>query len=230
MLQNNTINKFQHFPFHLVDLSSKFIHTTGWVKPTAILSSNINKPSETNLDSPKSSLREPISTPAPTKVDENLISSSDSLQQTMSKKPVAAASKATVVATAAKAAAAKDIGKPTATANFLKKFSYISIAASRWNLAATLFVYTTSFNIIIFIYYILFKYLVDFDGFFVYGAVLSFLLYYFVVDKFNYSQNKHLAFLQKVIFKTTLLIIMTYILLMAGILFEMLPIIECSSD
>jgi hypothetical protein len=250
MLQNNTINKFQHFPFHLVDPSSKFIHTTGWAKPTAILYSNINKSSETNLDSPMSSPSSspspsssstPISTPAPTstcnthnaatKVDENLISSSDSLQQTVSTKPVAAtpkvaAPKTGVVAAAAKGAAATD---KTATANFLKQFSNISIAASRWNLAATIFVYTTSFNIIIFIYYILFKYLIDFDGYFVYGAVISFLLYYFVVDKFNYSQNKYLAFLQKVIFKTTLLIIMAYILLIAGILFEMIPTIECSS-
>jgi hypothetical protein len=45
MLQNNTITKFQHFPFHLVDPSSKFIHTS------PILSSNINNPSRINFDS-----------------------------------------------------------------------------------------------------------------------------------------------------------------------------------
>src|ERR1700760_349078 len=95
MLQNNTINRFQHFPFYLVDPSTKFIHTS------PILFSNVSKTSDINLDSPKASpanpsspLPTPISTPAPneattsnsleakTTVVEDLISSSNSLQQT----------------------------------------------------------------------------------------------------------------------------------------------------
>jgi hypothetical protein len=224
MLQNNTINKFQHFPFHLVDPSLKFIHTS------PILSSNVDNSSRVDLDStmPSSSPSSspspsttPIPIPAPkfsttsssheaatgkpATVVENLISSSDSLQQTVSTKPEAASS----------------------SPNYLKQFS--NIFASRWNLAATILVYSTSLNIIIFIYYILFKYLIDLDGYFVYGVVVSFLLYYFVVDKLNYSQNKYLAFLQKVVFKTTLYVIFAYILFIGSILFDMLPIIECSS-
>jgi hypothetical protein len=217
MLQNNTINKFQHFPFHLEDPSPKFIHTS------PILSSNVDNSSKIDLDSTKPSPSispSPTSIPTPasstattscvmaaakTTVVENLISSSDSQQQTVSTKPEAA----------------------SANPNYLKQFR--NIFASRWNLAATIIAYSTSLNIIIFIYYILIKYLIDFDAFFVYGAVASFLLYYFVVDKFNYSQNKYLAFLQKVIFKTTLLVIIAFIFLIAGVLFDMLPIIECSS-
>src|SRR5579885_2806141 len=69
MLQNNTINKFQHFPFHLVDPSPKFIYTTGWVKPTAVLSSSSSytyNSSRVNLDSLTPSLREPTDNIIPT--------------------------------------------------------------------------------------------------------------------------------------------------------------------